>query len=99
MLTRKTIDLFKQVLGEDKIHPRPTIMGGEDFSRYGLNGEIPVFMYFLGSVSSDRVAASKKDGGKPLPGGHTDAYYPIPEPTVKTGVKTLSLAVLNLVGK
>jgi amidohydrolase len=98
-LTRKTIDLFKQVLGEDKIHPRPTIMGGEDFSRYGLNGEIPVFMYFLGSVSPDRVAESKREGGKPLPGGHTDAYYPLPEPTIRTGVKTMSLAVLNLVGK
>jgi hippurate hydrolase len=98
-LTRKTIDLFKQVLGADKIHTRPVIMGGEDFSRYGLNGEIPVFMYFLGSVSPERVAASKRDGGKPLPGGHTDMYYPIPEPTVKTGVKTMSLAVLNLIGK
>jgi hippurate hydrolase len=98
-LTRKTIDLFKQVLGEDKIHPRPTIMGGEDFSRYGLNGEIPIFMYFLGSVSPDRVAESKRDGGKPLPGGHTDAYYPLPEPTIRTGVKTMSLAVLNLMGK
>jgi hippurate hydrolase len=98
-LTRKTISLFKQVLGEDKIHTRPVIMGGEDFSRYGLNGEIPIFMYFLGSVSADRVAASKRDAGKPLPGGHTDAYYPIPDKTIETGVKTLSLAVLNLVGK
>jgi amidohydrolase len=98
-LTKKTIELFKQVLGPDKLHPRPTIMGGEDFSRFGLNGEIPIFMYFLGSVSPERVAASKREGGKPLPGGHTDAYYPIPEPTIKTGVKTMSLAVLNLVGK
>jgi hippurate hydrolase len=98
-LTRKTISLFKQVLGEDKIHTRPVIMGGEDFSRYGLNGEIPVFMYFLGSVSADRVAASNREGGKPLPGAHTDGYYPIPELTVRTGVKTMSLAVLNLVGK
>jgi hippurate hydrolase len=98
-LTRKTIALFEQVLGKDKIHTRPTIMGGEDFSRYSLNGEIPVFMYFLGSVAPDRVAASKKEGGKPLPGGHTDAYYPIPEPTIKAGVKTMSLAVLNLMGK
>jgi hippurate hydrolase len=98
-LTRKTIELFKEVLGADKIHTRPVIMGGEDFSRYGLNGEIPVFMYFLGSVAPERVAASKKEGGKPLPGGHTDGYYPIPEPTLKTGIKTMSLAVLNLNAK
>lgn len=98
-LTQKTIGLFKELLGADKIHPREPIMGGEDFSRFGLNGEIPVFMYFLGSVAPDRVAASKKEGGKPLPGGHTDGYYPLPEPTLKAGVRTMSLAVLNLVGK
>jgi len=98
-LTRKTIALFEEVLGKDRIHTRPTIMGGEDFSRFSLNGEIPVFMYFLGSVAPDRVAASKKEGGKPLPGGHTDGYYPLPEPTIRTGVKTMSLAVLNLMGK
>jgi hippurate hydrolase len=98
-LTRKTVSLFKQVLGADKVHPREVIMGGEDFSRFGLNGEIPIFMYFLGSVSAERVAASKREGGKPLPGGHTDAYYPIPDKTLQTGVKTMSLAVLNLVGK
>lgn len=98
-LTQRTIGLFKEVLGAEKIHTREPIMGGEDFSRFGLNGEIPVFMYFLGSVAPDTVAASKKEGGKPLPGGHTDGYYPLPEPTLKAGVKTMSLAVLNLVGK
>lgn len=98
-LTKKTVALFEELLGKDKIHPRPLIMGGEDFSRFGLNGEIPVFMYFLGSVPSERVAASKKEGGKPLPGGHTDQYYPLPDVTIRTGVKTMSLAVLNLMGK
>ena len=98
-LTRKTIALFETVLGKDKIHARQPIMGGEDFSRYALNGEIPVFMYFLGSVSADRVQAAAKAGGKALPGAHTDGYFPIPDPTIRAGVKTLSLAVLNLVGK
>jgi hippurate hydrolase len=98
-LTRKTVALFEEVLGKDKIHARPPIMGGEDFSRYSLGGEIPVFMYFLGSVSADRVTASNRTGGKPLPGAHTDGYYPIPDLTIRTGVKTMSLAVLNLMGK
>jgi hypothetical protein len=79
------VGLFKQLLGDDKLHARPVIMGGEDFSRYSLNGQIPVFMYFLGSVSADRVAASKKDGGSPLPGAHTDGYFPQPDLTLKTG--------------
>jgi amidohydrolase len=98
-LTRKTVALFKDVLGEDRVHERPVIMGGEDFSRYADDGRIPVFMYFLGTIDADRVAAAKRDGGKPLPSMHSDSYYPVPEPSIKMGVKTMTLAVLNLLGK
>lgn len=98
-LTRQTVDLFKQILGNEKLHIRPPIMGGEDFSRYALNGEIPIFLYFLGTVDPDKVAASKKEGAKPLPGIHTDGYTPVPEPSIRTGVTTMSMAVLNLIGK
>jgi amidohydrolase len=98
-LTRKTVALFKEVLGEDKVHERPVIMGGEDFSRYADDGRIPVFMYFLGTIDADRVAAARGDGGKPLPSMHSDSYYPVPEPSIKMGVKTMTLAVLNLLGK
>ena len=45
------------------------------------------------------IHEAAKEGGKPLPSLHSDVFYPVPEPTLKTGVKTMSLAVLNLVGK
>jgi hippurate hydrolase len=73
-------------------------MGGEDFSRYGRAG-VPIFMYFLGSVDPKRVTASERPGGASLPSLHSDHYYPVPEPTLKTGVLTMTMAVLNLVGK
>ena len=98
-LVRKMVPIFKELLGEDKVKERPTMMGGEDFSRYALGGEIPIFMYFLGTISPDRVADSKKEGGKPLPSMHSDSYYPAIEPSIRTGVKTMSLAVLQLNGK
>jgi hippurate hydrolase len=97
-LTRKTVALFKEVLGADRVHQQPLVMGGEDFSRYGRDGT-PIFMYWLGTMAPERIAASQKEGGQPLPSLHSDLFYPIPEPTLKTGVKTMSLAVLNLVGK
>ncbi|MBV9121894.1 MAG: amidohydrolase [Planctomycetes bacterium] len=97
-LTQRTVALFKEVLGPDKVHERPPVMGGEDFSRYGRAG-VPIFMYFLGSVSPERVAESRKEGGPVLPSLHSDKYYPILEPTLKTGILTMSLAVLNLTGK
>ncbi len=97
-LTRKTVALFQEVLGAEKVHERPPVMGGEDFSRYGREG-VPIFMYWLGTMPPERIAEAAKEGGKPLPSLHSDVYYPIPEPSIRTGVKTMSLAVLNLVGK
>ncbi|MCE9531439.1 MAG: amidohydrolase [Planctomycetes bacterium] len=98
-LTRKTIAVFKEVLGEDKIHERPPVMGGEDFSRYAIGGEVPIFLYFLGTIDSDRYSASRRENAPSLPAWHSDNYYPAPTPSITTGVKTMSLAVLNLVGK
>jgi hippurate hydrolase len=97
-LTRKTVALFREVLGADKVQERPPLMGGEDFSRYAQGGA-PIFLYFLGTIAPERVAAASREGAAPLPSLHSDRYYPIPEPSIRTGVLTMSLAVLNLVGK
>jgi hippurate hydrolase len=96
-LCRKTIGLFKE-LGT-KVEERPPVMGGEDFSRYGRTGKMPTFLFFLGTVAPERVAEANKPGARPLPSLHSDLYYPVPEPSIKTGVLTMSMAVLNLVGK
>jgi hypothetical protein len=34
-----------------------------------------------------------------LPSLHNDGFYPIPEPTIRTGVLSMSTAVLNLLGE
>jgi hippurate hydrolase len=100
-LARKTAALFRELLGEERVHERPPVLGGEDFSRYAKNGEqrIPIFLWFLGTMPPEQVAESEREGGKPLPSLHSDLYYPIPEPSVKTGVLSMSMAVLNLMGK
>jgi hippurate hydrolase len=96
-LTRKTVALFREVLGEKNVHERPPVMGGEDFGRYGREG-VPIFLWFLGTQPPQRVTAAERDGIA-LPSLHSDQFYPIPEPTLRTGVLTLSMAVLNVVGK
>jgi hippurate hydrolase len=97
-LTRKTVALFKEALGPDKVHERPLVMGGEDFGRYGREG-VPIFLYFLGTLPPERVAEAEREGGRPLSSLHSDQYYPVPEPTITAGVLTMTLAVLNLTGK
>jgi amidohydrolase len=100
-LTRKNVALFREVLGEDRVHDRPPVLGGEDFSRYAKNGEkrIPICLWFLGTVAPERVSESEKEGGTPLPSLHSDQYCPVPDPSIRTGVLTMSTAVLNLLGK
>jgi hippurate hydrolase len=98
-LTKKTVELFKEVLGEDKVFERLPVMGGEDFGRYGRDGGVPIFLYFLGTIEPDRVAAAAKDGAAPLPSLHSDLFYPVPKPSIQTGVRTMSMAVMNLLGK
>jgi hippurate hydrolase len=100
-LARRTAAVLREALGADNVRERPLTLGGEDFGRYAGSGpkKIPIFLYFLGSVAPGRVAEAAKPGGVPLPSLHSDLYHPVPEPTIKTGVLSMTLAVLNLVGK
>lgn len=97
-LTRKTVAVFRDILGAENTIVRPPIMGGEDFGRFGREG-VPIFMYFLGTVPEDRFEESLKPMGHPLPSMHSDRYAPAPEPSLKTGVRTMTMAVLNLMRK
>jgi len=45
------------------------------------------------------MAEASKEGGKPLPSMHSDLYYPEIVPSIRTGVLTMSMAVLNLMGR
>jgi amidohydrolase len=97
-LTQKTVAALKDVFGADKVQERGPVMGGEDFSRYGKDGT-PIFLFWLGTVPPDRVAEAAKDETKMLPSLHSDQYHPIPEPSIKTGVLAMSMAVMNLMNK
>jgi hippurate hydrolase len=96
-LTRKTVTALREIFGEGRVTPKPAVMGGEDFSRYAKDG-VPIFMFRLGTIAPERVEQANQ-GGRPLPSLHSDEFYPIPEPTIRTGVTGMVTAVLNLIGK
>jgi hippurate hydrolase len=96
-LTKRLMGLFDDVVGAENIKPRLPVMGGEDFGRFAQSGA-PTCMYFLGTIAPDRFAESRSANGKPLPSTHNDGYAPLPEPSIKFGVKTMTLAVMDLMG-
>ncbi|MFO0968411.1 MAG: amidohydrolase [Gemmataceae bacterium] len=96
-LTKKVVGILRDTLGPDRVHERPMSLGGEDFSQYVRAG-VPGCYFFLGSAAPERVEAAKR-GGPPLAFTHTDAYYPVPEPTIKTGVLSMIATVMKLAPK
>jgi hippurate hydrolase len=73
-------------------------MVSEDFGQLSLDHQIPAFMFWLGAVDPAKVKASK-ESGKPLPSLHSSLFEPMPEPTIRTGVKAMTTAVLELMKK
>jgi hippurate hydrolase len=75
-------------------------MGGEDFSEFSLpDHSIPAVDVHIGAVAPDKIAESKKPGAAPLPSLHSSKFAPVPEPTIRTGITTMTSAVLDLMKK
>ncbi len=95
-LTLKLAEVFKEVLGADNVIHHEPVMGGEDFGRYGrVEPKIPISIFWLGTVDPQKFEESRKSG-TPLPSLHSSLYAPVPEPTIKTGIKAMTSAVLSL---
>jgi hippurate hydrolase len=96
-LLDKTVAIFKECLGDEHVRQRPPMMGGEDFARFGREG-IPSTLFFLGTQDPANIAKAEAGDDNALPSLHSDRFAPIMEPTIKTGVRAMTFAVLNLVG-
>ena len=73
-------------------------MGSEDFGYLSLDHQIPATMFWLGASDATRLKESKETG-TPLPSLHSPLFAPVPEPTLRTGVKAMTSAVLELMKK
>ncbi len=98
-LTAAAADLFRAVLGDDNVVEKPPTMGGEDFGLYAKTTGAPGMMFWLGAVERSAIEASKRPGGPPLPAMHSSRLAPVPEPTIRTGVRAMSSLALGLLGE
>ena len=98
-LSERLARVFAKALGTDQVLQAPPIMASEDFCRFGLEGhQIPICMFTLGAVDPVKIARSRETG-VPLPSLHSSLFAPLPEPTLRTGVKAMTSAVLDLMKK
>ncbi len=98
-LTRRLAAVWQKALGPGNVVKKEPVMGGEDFGRFALEGQqIPITIFWLGAVEPAKVEQSRKTG-QPLPSLHSSRFAPVPEPTIRTGVKAMTSAVLELMKK
>lgn len=96
-LTKRVAEALTRGLGAENVSETPPVMGGEDFSQYGRAG-VPSTLVWVGAVEPKKYETWKA-GGPTLPSLHNSGFAPDREPTLRTGVKTVTLAALELLGK
>ena len=86
--------VFEKSFGKDNVDDPEPSMGAEDFSLYGKAG-VPICMFRLGTVDSQRLARMKQLGQEP-PSLHSALFYPDADEALVTGITATVAAALEL---
>ncbi len=98
-LAASTAAVLKAALGDRNVtlvsEEKPGWTASEDYSEF-VDAGMPHSVYFaIGGYAPETIAKYKAED-KPLPVNHSPYFAPVPEPTIRTGVETLTLAVLSV---
>jgi amidohydrolase len=97
-LTERLATAFVRALGPNNVVKLQPVMMSEDFGYLSLDQKIPATLFTLGAVDPVKVKQSK-EAGTQLPSLHSALFQPLPEPTLRTGIKAMTSAVLELMKK
>lgn len=94
-LTERLAEAARPALGEKNVIRANPVMASEDFGAWALEGRVPTCMFWLGGADPEKFKESQ-ESGVALPAHHSPLFAPEPEPTISTGVKTMTAALLDL---
>jgi len=98
-LTRRIVKAVEVVMGKENVIESSAVLSSDDFGQYcKVEPRIPVTIFSLGTKYSTLHEEDKKVDN-PLPELHSPYFAPLPEPTIKTGIKAMIAAVLELMKK
>ena len=98
-LSARMSTVMKQALGNKASFYPANAPGGtasEDFSEY-IEAGVPSVFFVVGGDDPAMLAQYKAEN-KPVPVNHSPYFAPVPEPSIRTGVEVLTLAVLSVAG-
>ncbi|MBO9708556.1 MAG: amidohydrolase [Caulobacter sp.] len=93
-LTERTAAVFKAAFGKNAIAIPAPGSASEDYSEFIIGG-VPSVYFSIGGYDP-KVMEEAQKSGKPLPVNHSPFFAPVPEPSIRTGVEAMTLAVMNV---
>lgn len=98
-LTRRIVKALEVVLGKENVIESSAVLNSDDFGQYcKVEPRIPLTIFSLGARDPTLHEEDKKVD-KPLPELHSPYFAVLPEPTIKTGIKAMIAAILELMKK
>lgn len=99
VLTRRAAAAMEKGLGKENVVAGKPVMGSEDFSLFALSDpKPPISMFWLGAVDPQKIKDAQEKGTR-LPSLHSSEFAPLPEPAIRTGVKAMTCALMDLLKK
>lgn len=93
--------ILTAAFGEKNVDFQPAYRAGatgsEDYSEFVAAGMTKSVFFGIGGHDPKMLAQYKAEG-KQVPVNHSPYFAPVPEPSIRTGVETLTLAVLMVTG-
>ncbi len=90
-LTERLAAALTRGMGAANVIRIDPLMVSEDFGRFSPDHKIPLTMLNLGAVDPAKIAS-----GQRLPSLHSSGFAPLPDPTLRGGIKAMTLAVMEL---
>ncbi|MGB8473412.1 MAG: amidohydrolase [Candidatus Acidiferrum sp.] len=98
-LSRRVGASLERALGKENVLAGEPIMASEDFSLFALaDPKPPICMFWLGAADPAKLKDAMEKGTR-LPGPHSSEFAPVPGPAIRTGVKAMTSAVMDLLQK
>jgi amidohydrolase len=92
-LTKRLRKTLESAVGAERVGEADQVMGGEDFSQFGIAG-VPSVMYRVGTIDAGRLAAMQRRGQNMSL--HAPEYYPDIDKTLPTAILSMALGAVEL---
>ncbi|KGE53692.1 amidohydrolase [Xanthomonas axonopodis pv. vasculorum] len=93
-LAERTGEVFTQAFGANAQRQREPSAASEDYSSFIAAG-VPSFYFSIGGLDPQWLQQARQTGER-IPVNHSPDFAPVPQPSIRTGVEAMTLAVMNV---